>query len=77
MSAFDREINRQAQGWCLEHTCEFNRAALVLSHTKYLEIMWLYAGSPAGPLVCRAGVVVYRRTTWRLLVCVLSNFSGY
>ena len=36
MSAFDREIYRQAQGWCLEHMREFNGAALVLSHIKYL-----------------------------------------
>lgn len=77
LSAFDREIDKQAQGWYLEHTCEFNGAAFVLLHTKYLEIMWFCAGSPAGSLVCRADVAVKGRTKWKLLVCLLSNFSGF
>lgn len=32
VSAFDREVYGQAQGWYFEYTCEFNDAALVLFH---------------------------------------------
>lgn len=56
VSALEREIYGLKDGiWSIDNT-EFNPAALLLLHSKYLEITWFCVVSPADAVFCRAHI---------------------